>query len=71
MPVNCIIDLLETQESARDDASFKVTPEAAAISQHKRQQKGGSARQKKGDQPPALRRILKPFSACEQESCRL
>ena len=42
MPIQRIIDLVQRQESAREDALYKAAPEAAAVSQHKRKQKSGS-----------------------------
>ena len=49
MPVSEVIDLVQRRESAREDAMFQSVPEAAAISQHGRNQKGGG--QNKGPQP--------------------
>ena len=47
MPIQRIIDLVQRQESAREDALFKSAPEAAAVSQHKRNRRNGG--QKKGE----------------------
>ena len=41
MPVLEVIDLVQRRESTREDAMFQSVTEAAAISQHKRKQKGG------------------------------
>ena len=46
MPIQRIIDLVQRQESAREDALYKAAPEAAAVSQHKRKQRSGG--QQKG-----------------------
>ena len=65
MPVSEVIDLVQRRESAREDAMFQSVPEAAAISQHKRKQKGGG----QNGPPPSRNQGSKPKVRPREKSC--